>query len=60
MERADLRAVIAAHKAEFQRPRVLSIRPGWEIADGSLTGHRAVVVTVEKKGPGHRPRGEVA
>jgi phosphatidylserine/phosphatidylglycerophosphate/cardiolipin synthase-like enzyme len=43
---AKIDDVIGAHLAELRRPGVLSVRPGFEIRDGWLTGRRAIVVTV--------------
>jgi PLD-like domain len=45
----DITQLISAHLAELDRPGVLSVRPGYQISGGWLTGHPAVVVTVERK-----------
>jgi hypothetical protein len=59
-----VRAAIAAHRGDFDKPGVLSVRPGWEFTRGWLTGRRAIVATVDKKradvGPGDRLPDEVA
>lgn len=41
--------MLAAHVGDLRRPGVLSVRPGYEVTHGWLTGRRAVVVTVAKK-----------
>lgn len=46
---AALAQVIDQHLAEFDRPGVLSVRPGYRLRGGWLTGERAIVVTVEHK-----------
>jgi len=46
---AGLENLITAHQTELQRPGVLSVRPGYEITDGWLTGRRAIVATVTEK-----------
>src|SRR5690242_18273074 len=46
---AGLENLITAHQTELQQPGVLSVRPGYEITDGWLTGRRAIVATVTEK-----------
>jgi hypothetical protein len=41
--------VIKRHLPELQKPGTLSVRPGFEFANGWITGKAAVVVTVAKK-----------
>ena len=41
--------LLAAHLEDLRQPGVLSVRPGYELTNGWLTGRRAVVVTVAKK-----------
>ena len=41
--------VLHARIEELRRPGVLSVRTGFEVKDGWLTGRRAIVVTVERK-----------
>jgi phosphatidylserine/phosphatidylglycerophosphate/cardiolipin synthase-like enzyme len=41
--------VIQRHISEFQKPRVLTIRPGYEVVGGKLTRVPAIVVTVRNK-----------
>jgi hypothetical protein len=50
-EQPDLNAVIDERLADFDKPGVLSVRPGFKIKNGWLTGARAIVVTVRKKVP---------
>jgi phosphatidylserine/phosphatidylglycerophosphate/cardiolipin synthase-like enzyme len=45
----DLNALIDRHLAEFDRPGVLAVRPGYQVRDDWLTGRRAIVVTVVSK-----------
>jgi len=47
----QLDSKIQANLAEFQKPGVLTLRPGYEIAGGQLTGRRAIVATVRSKTP---------
>lgn len=42
-------AVIKRHLTELQKPGALSVRPGFEFANGWITGKPAIVVTVAKK-----------
>ena len=46
---ADIERVIERHLSRFDRPRVLSVRPGFQITRGWLTGRPAIVVTVSRK-----------
>jgi phosphatidylserine/phosphatidylglycerophosphate/cardiolipin synthase-like enzyme len=46
---ADIERVIDRNLKRFDRPRVLSVRPGYEITRGWLTGRPAIVVTVSRK-----------
>jgi hypothetical protein len=46
---AGLDNLITAHQSELGKPGVLSVRPGYEITDGWLTGRRAIVATVTRK-----------
>jgi hypothetical protein len=48
-KRSDVTDAITAHRDQLQRPGVLSVRPGWELKDGWLTGKRAAVATVRHK-----------
>jgi hypothetical protein len=41
--------VIRAHLAELDKPGVLSVRPGYQMAGGTLTKKPAIVVTVDRK-----------
>jgi hypothetical protein len=41
--------IIATHIAEFRKPGVLSVRPGYELTGGWFTGKPAIVVTVAEK-----------
>jgi PLD-like domain len=54
---AGLESVIRDHLAEFRRPGVLSVRPGYQVSNGWLTGRPAIVATVEAKTP-DPPAGE--
>jgi len=38
-----------AHSDELKKLGVLSVRPGYEVANGWFTGRRAIVATVAKK-----------
>ncbi len=42
---------IRTHLHAFQKPGVLSVRPGYEISGHQLTGRRAIVATVHTKRP---------
>jgi len=48
-EQPDLNAMIDERLADFDKPGVLSVRPGFKIKNDWLTGARAIVVTVRKK-----------
>jgi hypothetical protein len=41
--------LVDVHLAELRKPGVLSVRPGYEVTDGWLTGRPAIVVTVTHK-----------
>jgi phosphatidylserine/phosphatidylglycerophosphate/cardiolipin synthase-like enzyme len=43
--------IIGKNLQKLNRPGVLTVRPGHEIADDQLTGHRAIVATVHTKKP---------
>jgi len=45
----DFKSLLAAHRQDLHQPGVLSVRPGYEVTNGWLTGRRAIVVTVAKK-----------
>jgi hypothetical protein len=45
----DLNAVIDRHLHAFDKPGVLSVRPGFKVTNGWLTSQRAIVVTVRRK-----------
>ncbi len=47
--------VIGAHLPEFRAPGVLTVRPGFELSNGWLTGRQAIVVTVESGFDGALP-----
>src|SRR5262249_11550331 len=38
--------LLAANLAQFEKPGVLSVRPGWKFDPRGMTGERAIVVTV--------------
>ncbi len=42
-------ALIAGHLHELDKPGVLSVRPGYEVTGGWLTGKQAIVATVKRK-----------
>jgi phosphatidylserine/phosphatidylglycerophosphate/cardiolipin synthase-like enzyme len=42
----DIRKIIEANPAQFRKPGVLSVRPGWRFGPCGLTGERAIVATV--------------
>ena len=54
----DLSAIIDAHLAAFDKPGVLSVRPGFKVKGDWLTNQRSIVVTVARK-VAHPPAGEV-
>ncbi len=45
----DLNAVIDRHLQAFDKPGVLSVRPGFKVTDDWLTSERAIVVTVAQQ-----------
>jgi hypothetical protein len=49
IDQRDVEDLLAAHLEDLRQPGVLSVRPGYELTNGWLTGRRAVVVTVAKK-----------
>jgi phosphatidylserine/phosphatidylglycerophosphate/cardiolipin synthase-like enzyme len=49
IDHRDVEDLLDAHLEDLRRPGVLSVRPGYELTNGWLTGRRAVVVTVAKK-----------
>ena len=53
----DLNAVIDQHLSAFDKPGVLSVRPGFKMTGDWLTDRRCIVVTVVKK-VAHPPQGE--
>jgi hypothetical protein len=46
---ADLNGVIDQHLAAFDKPGVLSVRPGFRVRNDWLTDQRCIVVTVRRK-----------
>lgn len=46
---AGLEDLITAHQDALEKPGVLSVRPGYEVTHGWLTGRRAIVATVAEK-----------
>jgi hypothetical protein len=48
---SGIHSAIARDLDRLRLPGVLSVRPGYEIAHGWLTGRTAIVVTVERKTP---------
>jgi hypothetical protein len=46
---ADIDQAIGRNLSKFQLPRVLTVRPGYEMIGGKLTRNPAIVVTVRKK-----------
>ena len=57
-DRSDLDAVIEKNIAAFDKPGVLSVRPGFKVTNDWLTNTRAIVVTVRHK-VAHPPEGEM-
>ena len=51
IDRAAIDGVIQRNLSQLKRPGVLTVRPGYEFADGRLTGRPAIVVTVQRKRP---------
>ncbi len=49
-DQARIQGIIDAHVDELRRPGVVSVRAGYEVANGWLTGREAIVATVKKKG----------
>jgi PLD-like domain len=49
VEQPDLNAIIDERLADFDKPGVLSVRPGFKVRNDWLTGARSIVVTVRKK-----------
>ncbi len=45
----DIAQLISAHREKLDLPGVLSVRPGYQISGGWLTGQPAIVATVEQK-----------
>ena len=43
----EIARIIGDHLPEFRVPGVLTVRPGFELSDGWLTGREAIVVTVD-------------
>ena len=54
---SGLDAVIEDHLADFDKPGVLSVRPGFKVTNDWLTNTRSIVVTVRHK-VAHPPAGE--
>jgi hypothetical protein len=54
----DLSAVIDQNMGTFDKPGVLSVRPGYKVTNDWLTGTRAIVVTVRHK-VAHLAEGEM-
>ena len=57
VEQPDLNAIIDERLADFDKPGVLSVRPGFKVKNDWLTGARSIVVTVRKK-VAHPPEAE--
>lgn len=57
-ELPDLNAVIDEHLAAFDKPGVLSVRPGFKVKNDWLTDARSIVVTVRRK-VAHPPEAEL-
>jgi hypothetical protein len=55
---SDVNAVIEKNMAAFDKPGVLSVRPGYKVKNDWLTNAPAVVVTVRHK-VAHPPQGEM-
>lgn len=49
LDAAGIDRVIRRHLGAFRKPGVLTVRPGFEIAGGRITGRPAIVVTVARK-----------
>ncbi|MES2171920.1 MAG: hypothetical protein V4479_14560, partial [Actinomycetota bacterium] len=48
-DQTHIDALIAGHLHELDKPGVLSVRPGYEVSGGWLTGRQAIVATVRRK-----------
>lgn len=55
---SDVNAVINANMAAFDKPGVLSVRPGFKVTNDWLTNTRSIVVTVRHK-VAHPPEGQM-
>jgi hypothetical protein len=51
IDRAAIDRVIQRNLSRLKQPGVLTVRPGYEFADGRITGRAAIVVTVLRKRP---------
>ena len=49
MTPAEIDKIVARNWSVFQKPHVLSVRPGWKVVGGWPTNKRAIVVTVDQK-----------
>jgi hypothetical protein len=49
IDRAAIDRVIRKHLARLRKPGVLTVRPGFELAHGRISGRAAIVVTVDRK-----------
>ena len=49
IDRAAIDRVIGRNMKHLRKPGVLTVRPGWELKGGQLTGRTAIVATVDKK-----------
>lgn len=52
LDRNAIDRLIRRHLAELRKPGVLTVRPGWKVTKGQITGQPAIVVTVQKKAKG--------
>ena len=55
---SDVNAVIEKNMAAFDKPGVLSVRPGFKVTKDWLTNTKSIVVTVRHK-VAHPPQGEM-
>jgi PLD-like domain len=55
LDKNHIDKVIQAHLDKFKKPGVLTVRPGYRIANGWITKQPAIVVTVQKKIPNVSP-----
>src|ERR1700730_12527452 len=55
---SDVNAVIEKNMAAFDKPGVLSVRPGFKVTKDWLTNTKSIVVTVRRK-VAHLPQGEM-